>query len=660
MAQPVAYGLNFRDYYRILRKRKFLILLTFVLVLTSTVYYGRKQTPIYEAASQIKLEQRQTVAGALLESSIPWSAGDPMESTARIIESAPIAEKTAEYMGLLKEGMTAEEREVAIGEVQGVVSTERVGNTNLIRIVATHADPQFAMKVANGTAEVFVQWDLREKNKQARKVREFIENQLTTVEKQLHVSEDALKSFKETESGAEVIAPLSNQLIALKTQLAELLVKATEKHPEVIRFKRRIAEIEAELKTVPGGETEYTRLVREVKLNEQLYTLFKQKFEEARIAEAEKVSDVSIVDYATLPTAPLGGGRRVGVILGAVIGLMLGFIVAFIVENIDTSISTIEGVESLLSIPVLAVIPHSRAMEAGGGSGKGSKRKLWLGRRFQGGLRRMRTLFPFFEEEEIDHRSRLIVHDQPKSPIAESYRSLRTNLKFIEGITGKTLIVTSAGPREGKTTILINLGLTTAQMGAKTLLIDSDLRRPTIHKTFKINREPGLAEVLSGGFAWQEAVQGLSDILLGGMTLEEASKTPGLDHLFLMTSGKIPLNPSELLGSREMTHLMEELRKNFDVILYDAPPILPVTDAVLLAPKVDGVVIVYEIGRTARSALMRAKQQVESGGGKAVGIVLNHIKAEEEADASYAYYHYKYYGRKRSEDETEQAAHVRK
>ena len=335
MAQPVSYGLSFRDYYRIFRKRKFLILITFVIVLTATLYYGRKQTPIYQAASKIKLEQRQTVAGALLESSIPWSAGDPMESTAKIIESRPIAEKAAEHIGVSKEGMTAEERSAVIDEVHGAISTERVGNTNLITILATHADPQFAMKVANGTAEVFVQWDLGEKNKQARKVREFIENQLAAVEKQLHTSEDSLKSFKETESGADVMAPLSNQLITLKTQLAEILVRATEKHPEVVRLRRHIEEVEAQLKTIPGGETEYSRLIRDVKLNEQLYTLFKQKFEEARIAEAEKVSDISIVDYAMLPTAPLGGGKKVGLTLGIIIGLLLGSIAAFVVENID-------------------------------------------------------------------------------------------------------------------------------------------------------------------------------------------------------------------------------------------------------------------------------------------------------------------------------------
>lgn len=639
MAQTTPYELNLRDYWRILRKRKFLILITFCAIVAVTFYHTRRQVPVYEASADIKIEQRQTLAGALLESSIPWSVGDPMESMAKIIESRPIAEETARHIGLVKEGMGLEEKEAVIRGVHGAVSTIRVGTTNLIRITATHTDGEMALMIANGTAEVFVQWDLREKNKQARKLREFIENQLATVEKQLRASEEKLKAFKETEVGSEsASAPLTSEILGLKTQLAELLVRATEKHPDVIRLKERIAEREDQLRTIPGGETEYARLQREVRLNEQLYTLFKQKFEEARIAEAEKVSDVSIVEYAKLPTSPRGGGQKATLFLGGLIGLLVGLVAAFFAENLDTSLSTIEGVETLLAVPVLAVIPHATS---------NSSKKKWP--------------FPPLPwvrkpEDEIDYKARLIVHDQPKSAIAEAYRNLRTNLKFSEGITGKSLIISSSGPQEGKSTVLINLGLTTAQMGVKTLVVDSDLRRPSVYKTFRLKREPGLYEVLTGGSPWQEMIQGLPDILLGGMTLDEASKTPGLDHFFILPSGRIPLTPSELLGSREMDILLEELRKHFDVVLYDSPPILPVTDASLLAPKVDGVVIVYEIGKTARGALLRAKQQIESVGGKVLGLVLNHIKPQVEAGEGYPYYHYKYYGGTKKEETQERAA----
>jgi len=632
MATQPQYELNFRDYWRILRKRKMFIFATTIIFLAVSMYRASKQIPVYQAVSKIKLEQRQTIAGALLESSFSLSVGDPLASTARIIESGPIAEKTAQHIGLIHEGVTPEEKRTAIDEIQGSISTVQIENTNLIDIKASNRDPQLAMKIANGTAEVFVEWDLNEKNKEARKVREFVEIQLANVDKKLHESEEKLKTFREM-AGFQEISPL----ITLKTQLAEFLVKATEKHPEVIRLKQRITELEKQLKSIPGGETDYTRLVREVKLNEQLYSLFKQKFEEARIVEAEKVSDVSIVDYATLPTSPLGGGKRTILTLGGLMGLLVGFILAFFVENLDTSLSTIEGVESLLSAPVLAVIPRNQP-EAGE-----VKKKRGL----------PRINFPFLEgifgwqEEEIDHKARLIVHDQPKSSIAESYRSLRTNLKFSEGVTGKSLVVTSSGPQEGKSTVLINLGLTTAQMGSKTLVVDSDLRRPSIYKTFKVDREPGLYEVLTGGTPWQEVVRGIPDMLLGGMALDEVSKTPGLDHFFIMPAGRLPLNPSEILASREVDDLLLELRKNFDVILYDTPPILPVTDAALLAPKVDGVVIVYEIGRTARSALLRAKQQIESVGGKVIGIVLNHIKSESESTSGYPYYHYRYYGQEK-------------
>lgn len=637
MAQTAtSYGLNFRDYWRIFRKRKGIIILSILLASGFTYYRVRQQVPLYRTFSTVKLEQRQTIAGAILESTIPWSTGDPLESMAQIIESQPIAEMAARHLGFLREDMTPEAREEVIEEVQGALSTERVGLTNLIRISAVHTDPPRAMEIANGTAEVFVQWDLNEKNKQARKVREFIEEQLATVEKKLHASEEAFMSFKGTHVGTETISPLSDQLTTFKMQLAELQLRATEKHPDVVRLKQRVADIETQIASIPGGETEYSRVVREMKLNEQLYTLFKQKFEEARIAEAEKISDVSIVDYAKLPTAPASGPKELTFLLGSISGLLFGLILAFVFENIDTSLSTIEGVETLLSVPVLAVIPRT-------GSGE-----------------RKNQLFPFSlkKSADIDHKARLIVHHQPKSSVAESYRSLRTNLKFSEGTMGRSLLVTSAGPQEGKTTVLINLGLTIAQMGSKVLLVDSDLRRPSINKTFGLNREPGLYDVLSGEVPWQEAVQGLSDMLLGGMTLDEVSKTPGLDHFFILSTGRIPLNPAELLGSREMENLILDLRKNFEVVLYDTPPVLPVTDAALLAPKMDHVILVYEIGRTARNALLRAKQQIESLGGKVVGIVLNHIKEEVEPDTAYTYYHYKYYGPEKEKKEKERRVRI--
>ena len=631
MAQKIE--LNFRDYGRILRKRRWIIIASVLVCTLVSLFTVRKEIPVYRATAKIKVEQRQTLAGIILESSVQFSPGDPMENYARIIEGRPVAEGAARRLGLLKPGVTDSQTEAVIDEVQRAVETRRVLNTNLIEIAATHADPQKAKEIANAVAEGFVEWDLLEKNKQARKAREFIEAQLQDVQKKLHDLEDRLAALKVARPTSDPSSPLTSQLATLKAELAELSLRATEKHPRVLQLKGEIQKLEGEISQVPGGgtETDYARLVRDVNLHEQLYTLFKQKFEEARISEAEKVSDISIVDYARLPSAPVGGGKTMNTLFGGMVGLLLGLVTAFVTESLDTSMSTIEDVEGLLTVPVLAVIPHVIHDQ--------KQMHVW---------QRFRTK----ESPELDRKARMVVHNEPKSPIAEAYRSLRTNLKF-GGEAGRSLVVTSTSPREGKTAVLINLGLTTAQMGSRTLLVESDLRRPTVSRTFQIQREPGLNEVLSGAARWQDCLRGLADLLLGGMPLDEASKTPGLDHLFILPAGRIPLNPAELLGSGEMVVLIEELRQHFDVILYDAPPVLPITDAALIAPKVDGTLLVYEIGRTARSALVRAKSQIESGGGKVLGVVLNHIKAETELDSGYRYYyHYKYYGREKGEKET--------
>jgi Mrp family chromosome partitioning ATPase len=215
---------------------------------------------------------------------------------------------------------------------------------------------------------------------------------------------------------------------------------------------------------------------------------------------------------------------------------------------------------------------------------------------------------------------------------------LRANLRLSP--QRKALLFTSTGPREGKTTVLVSLSLILAQMGSKVVVIDTDLRRPVIAKIFGINREPGLTDVISGTSKLDEALRGLSDILIGGIDIDEALKTPGLDNITILPSGHIPLNPAGMLGSNQMNDIIKQLKNNYDVILFDAPPALSISDATILAPKLDGAVLVYEMGRTARAALLRSKVQLESVGINVLGIVLNHISPDTYT--SYYPYHYRY------------------
>jgi tyrosine-protein kinase Etk/Wzc len=308
-------------------------------------------------------------------------------------------------------------------------------------------------------------------------------------------------------------------------------------------------------------------------------------------------------------------------------GLMLGFVLAILFETLDTSIGTIEDVENSLKLPVLAVIP---SIPSNPERDKG-KSILTEFRRKISHIRQTHN-----QEAYV----RLIVHHKPKSTMAEAYRHLRTNLKLHK--SRGLFLITSAGPREGKTTVLINLGLAVAQKGVKTLLVSSDLRRPALAKTFGIKKEPGLNEVITGTARLEDAIRSIADIMLGDMELRHIMKTPGMENIWILTSGHVPLNPAEILESKELHRLIAELKKKFDVILFDSPPALLVTDASLLASKVDGVVVCYEIGRMARDALLRAKTQLELAGANLSGVVLNHITPQTEPMTYYPYHRYRY------------------
>lgn len=214
----------------------------------------------------------------------------------------------------------------------------------------------------------------------------------------------------------------------------------------------------------------------------------------------------------------------------------------------------------------------------------------------------------------------LLTHQNPKSPIAEQYRTIRTNIQFAaveEEI--RTIMVTSSGPMEGKSTTIANLGVVLAQQGKRVLIADTDLRKPTVHYTFRVMNTRGLTNVLT-----RQAE--LTDV-----TLE--TEVPNLE---VLTSGPVPPNPSELLGSKAMDTLIEEALSHYDIILFDCPPVLAVADSQIIANKVQGTVLVISSGTTEREAAIKAKERLESAKGKLLGVVLNRKKMK---DGSYYYYY---------------------
>jgi tyrosine-protein kinase Etk/Wzc len=623
------YELNIRDYLRIFRKHKLIILITFATVTIISFFYLSGESVQYRASATVKIEERKTIAGLLTEW-IVFNPADVMESETKAITGYPVMKNVVFKLGLAKEDSPLEEINNEVSKLQGSIETERLGATNMIRITATSDDANKAMELVNAVAQVYIEENLREKAKQARQARQFIEDQLSTLEERLNKAEERLKEFGNEVKNIRLADPIEKKLVDLEFELAELLQKYTEKHPRVMQLKAQIEGMEKQTKGFSAQELDYARLTREVEVNRKLYAMLKEKLEEARITEAQKISDVSIVDPAVVPGAPVSTNKQVGILMGALVGLILGIAFSFVRETLDTSIGTIQDVENLLQLPVLGVVP---SIEHESEKRKGTFSKI-----------RDKLMPSPKSEAELRYMS-LISHYEPKSPAAESFRNIHTNLKL--NSSNKVVLVTSSGPNEGKTGVVTNLGIVMAQTGLKTLLVCADLRRPRLNKIFGIKREPGLTEIIMGTAVLEDALNNITDIMLGDLGLEDIRKTPGIENISIITTGHLPLNPVEILESKKLTDFIDKIKAKFDVVIFDSPPVLPVTDASLIAPKLDSVILVYEMGRTSRDALLRSKIQLESVGAKISGLVLNHTRPQTETFSSYPYYSnkYKYYGK---------------
>lgn len=227
------------------------------------------------------------------------------------------------------------------------------------------------------------------------------------------------------------------------------------------------------------------------------------------------------------------------------------------------------------------------------------------------------------KRKHVDQKTarQLITVATPKSIISEQFRTIRTNLTFsLPDENLNTLFFTSASPSEGKSTVSANTAVTFAQAGKKVLFVDADMRKPTVHYTFRL---PNAA--------------GLSTVLTNQITVEEIVRETDIDNLYVITSGPIPPNPSELLGSKTMTYLIEKLKEDFDLIVFDAPPTLSVTDAQILSNEMDGTVLVIDSGYTEKEAITKAKELLEQADAKILGVVLNNYTSSSGE-------YYEYYG----------------
>ncbi len=722
---------SFQDYLIILKRRRWIVLCAFLIILFSSGIFSFTTQPIYESSTTLMIEEDGGMKKEIFEISSYIKQETMIKNQVEIIKSRTLAESVLQAL-LSSPFRKIWEQEVLRKRAEQINSNDMVTllqqntkvvplkETDIVQVKVTAPNPDLAAFLANTMAQEYYKQSLQISRGEITEVRLFLEDQLSNIQKELQQAEDALRIYKENEKVAalpeeteELVKQLasfeslyneakteleSNQkrlsymqsqlkerkshlvddisqissplIIQLRKEMANLEgIKAgyiaqgfSEEHPKMQEISERIKDIKLKLvketselvsrelassdplgysqelvdkilsldieiqsltaktealknivesyadnlNTLPEKSLRLARLERNAKVGENIFLMLKEKYEESRIKEAGQIGSVRIIDKALPPEDPIKPKKKINLLLGALLGLGLGLGMAFFVERLDNSLKSIEDVEAT-GLSILGSIPLIKST-----NNKGSQKR---------------------EEKTEDYQiekitSNLVTHFEPKSPISEAYRTFRTNLQFARLDSPlKTVLVTSSGPSEGKSTTVANLAITMAQMGTSTLLIDSDLRRPVLHSIFNLQRSPGLTNYLAGNVPWKEIVQ----------------PTP-IENLTLLTCGVLPPNPSELLGSRKMKLLLDELKEKYDMILFDSPPVIAVTDAAVLSTLLDGVVLVSSSGTTSREALSRAITLLENVKGRLIGGVLNKIKVESVYGSYHYYYYYHYYG----------------
>ncbi|HEX38406.1 MAG TPA: polysaccharide biosynthesis tyrosine autokinase [Candidatus Cloacimonetes bacterium] len=508
------------------------------------------------------------------------------------------------------------------------------------------------------------------------------QTELQIVEQKLNYLKSELTKLDQTlgdemvSISSPVLEQLRNRLIENQSQLAILLTKKgyTENHPQLVALKTEIDNIKSQmkqeidailevnkysfnpldrrqqlmtdiitaevdyqtakskvdgLKTVveeysvrmsglPDAELELARLERAKAINEQVYSMLITRYEEAKISEEGKLSNIRIISLASIPKSPVSPKVKMNILIGLLLGLGLGVGAAFLLESLNTKINNLSDVERYVKLSILGTIPDIPLDE---------KELAEIEERIQkeGDKAKLKELTTV-QRQMI---ARLVPHYSPKSPIAEAYRTFRTNVVSLPSkVSGssRVFLVTSSGPKEGKSTSSGNLAITLAQMNSKTLLVDCDMRRPMIHNLFMVSRDNGLSKFLTTDDT------ALSDII----------KPSDVENLDIITSGHVPPNPSELLSSKKMDELIAKTRDEYDYVIIDSPPIIAVTDALILARKVDNLILVIRATVTEREIVEQAKILLKNIDVTPAGVVINGVEVKKYY-SGYKYYYYYYY-----------------
>lgn len=427
--------------------------------------------------------------------------------------------------------------------------------------------------------------------------------EIKEIETQIKSLEDSLK--KETAKAAEDIKEFRGRTQKTLSDVLEVKYRRAKEKEDKIRSAFDVQLNEAQGQN--AGAVQLKLLQQSIETNKGFLDNLRKQQSSNDIATQGTDNNIRVTAPAIPPDNPVSPRRLTTVMAALFLSTLFGMGLALFLEYLDDTIKSTEEIENYLQLPALAAIPTIDSLP---------RRKLLL----VGNNERT--------EEDDPSKSELLIHADPRSSLAEAYRQLRTSILLsTAGHPPKSLLITSSLPSEGKTTTATNTAISLAQTGAKVLIIDADMRRPRLHSLFNIPNGDGLSTLLSSQLKEEDVLKTIK--------MDEGTR------LHMLTSGPIPPNPAELIGSAQMANLVKILNKHFTHVVIDSPPITSFTDGVLIASMVDGVILVVHSGKSSRQVVRRSKQSLMDVGAKIVGVVLNNVNLRSQDNYYYyqSYYH---------------------
>ena len=588
--------MELKRYFLLTRRWVWLLLLGLVLGGAVGYLQSSSQTPVYQASTRfviLRAAQTTTDYYSYLDNQQLIQTYIQLLTTDKVLQSVSA--------------------ELGYPVYGGQATAQQVSDTQFVHLSVKDTNPQHAADIANVLVTVLI-----EQNEELQAVRyltseqnlqsqiDQVESQIATLQTQINEISAATVQDQliQVQSQIEI---LQSQVTELQTQIADLKkrTQTTERRTEIAEKEATLAQLQPVLDLYqqvytnlvvlgqPVNEsantsTHLNQLQTTLSLYQNIYINRLNSLEAVRLARVQNTPNVVPVEPAVTPGSPISPRPFQSTALGAAVGLILAAGIAFLVEYLDDTLKTMEDVERVLQLPVVGYIAQI--------------------------------------QYDSDSEESLYVTRQPRSPVSEAFRLLRTNLEFA-GVDRpiRRLLVTSAGPGEGKTTIAVNLAAIIAQGGKRVTLVDADLRRPKVHRFLGLSNKVGLSDLFRGVNSNRLVSQMVDD----------------LGTISVLTSGSLPPNPAELLGSVRMEQILEEAEQEADVVIIDCPPSL-VADVQVLAGRVDGVLMVIQPARTQSDAALATLEMLNRAGARTIGVVLNRIP-RDRADYYGGYRHYSPY-----------------